>query len=71
VLDMNADNHDLGGNPNLDNVLKLDGNSGDQLHLFTADGWGAADTSSLAGYAVYASQGVHIAVDTAIAVTVT
>jgi hypothetical protein len=69
VLDINPDNHDVGGNPNLDNVLKIDGNAGDTLHLSTADGWSAADTSSLAGYNVYASHGVHIAVDAAIAVT--
>ena len=70
VLDINADNHDVGGNADLDNVLKIDGNAGDQLHLFTADGWGAADTGSLAGYAIYSSQGVQVAVDAAIAVTV-
>jgi hypothetical protein len=69
VLDINPDNHDVGGNPNLDNVLKIDGNAGDALHLSTADGWSAADTASLAGYNVYASHGVHIAVDAAIAVT--
>jgi len=69
VLDINPDNHDVGGKPSLDNVLKIDGNAGDALHLSTADGWSAADTSSLAGYNVYASHGVHIAIDTAIAVT--
>jgi hypothetical protein len=70
VLDIDPDNRDVGGNPSLDNVLKIDGNAGDTLHLSAADGWSAADTSSLAGYSVYASQGVHIAIDTAIAVTV-
>jgi hypothetical protein len=71
VLDIDADNRDVGGNPNLDNVLKIDGNAGDTFHLAVTDGWGAADTASLAGYAVYTNQGVHIAVEATIAVTVT
>jgi hypothetical protein len=70
VLDINPTNHDVGGNASLDNVLKIDGDAGDTLALAKADGWGAADTASLAGYAVYTNQGVHVAVDTAIAVTV-
>jgi hypothetical protein len=39
--------------------------------LSNADGWSAADKGSLAGYAIYTSHDVQIAVDTAIAVTVT
>jgi hypothetical protein len=72
LLDINTDNHDVGGVPALDlnNALRFEGGAGDQLHLFASDGWGAADTSSLAGYAIYTSQGVHVAIDTAIAVTV-
>lgn len=70
LLDIDASNHDVGGQPGLDNVLKIDGNAGDTLHLAAADGWGAADTASLAGYALYTSQGVQVAVESAIAVTV-
>jgi Ca2+-binding RTX toxin-like protein len=71
VLDINPDNHNVNGT-SLDNVLTIDGKAGDTLHLFTADGWSAPDTSSMAGFSVYSSQGVHIAVDTAhIAVTMT
>ena len=71
VLDMHPGNHDVGGVASLDNVLKIDGNGGDTLHLSKADGWGAADTATLAGYAIYTSHNVHLAVETAVAVTVT
>jgi hypothetical protein len=52
-------------------VLKIDGNAGDSLHLGASDGWSAtADTSSLAGYAIYTDHAVKVAVETTIAVTV-
>lgn len=35
----------------LNHVITINGNAGDTLHLFTSDGWTAADTSTLAGYA--------------------
>jgi hypothetical protein len=53
----------------LDNVLKFDGNAGDTLQLFASDGWSAANTGSLAGYAVYTHQNVRIAVDTDVVVS--
>lgn len=68
VLDLDVQNSDLGGVAGLDNVLKLVGNSGDSLTLFAADGWGAADTGSLAGYAVYSAGAVKIAVESDISV---
>jgi Ca2+-binding RTX toxin-like protein len=68
VLDLNVDNRDVGGVASLDNVLKIDGNIGDTLKLFTADGWGAANGSILAGYNVYTEGAVRIAVDKDIAV---
>jgi hypothetical protein len=70
VLAIDADAPDLGGTASLDNVLKIDGNAGDTLALAAADGWGSADTGSLAGYAVFAAGSVKIAVDQDIAVTV-
>jgi Ca2+-binding RTX toxin-like protein len=70
VLDLNVDNRNVGGIASLDNVLKLDGNTGDTLNLFSSDGWGAANTSSLTGYAVYTEGAVRIAVDVDIAVTI-
>jgi len=70
VLDINPQDQNVGGKASLDNTLKIDGNVGDTLHLFTSDGWSAADTSTLAGYAIYTHQAVHVAVDTDIAVTV-
>jgi hypothetical protein len=70
VLAIGAENRDVGGNPSLDNLLKLDGDAGDTLQLFAADGWSAADNAALSGYAVYSHQGVQIAVESAIAVTV-
>jgi Ca2+-binding RTX toxin-like protein len=68
VLDLNVDNHDVGGVGSLDNVLKIDGNAGDTLNLFNADGWGAANTSILSGYAVYTEGAVKIAIDKDISV---
>jgi hypothetical protein len=53
----------------LDNVLKIDGNAGDTLQLFASDGWSAANTGILAGYAVYTHQNVKIAVDTDVVVS--
>jgi hypothetical protein len=73
VLDIECQAIDVGGIGSLDNVLKIEGGSGegDTLALSTADGWSAADTVTLAGYAIYASANVRIAVDTDIAVTLT
>ena len=71
VLDLNVDNRDVGGQATLDNVLTIKGEAGDTLSLATADGWSAADTSTLSGYAIYASESVKIAVETDIAVSVT
>jgi hypothetical protein len=70
LLDIDAGNQDIAGNPALDNVLKIDGNAGDTLHLAATEGWGAADTASLDGYSIFASQGVQVAIDTATAVTI-
>ena len=56
--------------PSLDNVLKIDGNSGDTLSLDPADGWSAPDTTTLVGYAIYAAGNVKIAVDQDIVVAV-
>ena len=71
VLDMDVNNHDVGGVSNLDNVLTIKGDAGDTLALHAADGWGAADTSTLPGFAIYTSHAVKIAVETDIAVSVT
>jgi hypothetical protein len=54
----------------LDNVLKIDGDSGDTLSLDPADGWSVPDTATLAGYAIYAVGNVKIAVDQDITVAV-
>jgi Ca2+-binding RTX toxin-like protein len=70
VLDMDVRDADVGGKASLDNTLKIDGNSGDTLHLAASDSWSAADTSTLAGYAIYTHDAVKIAIDTHIAVTV-
>jgi hypothetical protein len=70
VLEIDAHNSDLGGVASLDNVLKLDGDSGDSLSLDPADGWSAPDTATLAGYAIYAAGNVKIAVDQDIPVAV-
>jgi Ca2+-binding RTX toxin-like protein len=71
VLDIDANNVNVGGVASLDNVLKIDGNAGDTLQLTAAEGWSAADKSTLAGYAIYTDQHVRIAVDTDIVVTMT
>ena len=71
VLDMNVDNRDVGGVPALDNVLTIKGDAGDTLSLASADGWSAANTAILPGFAVYANDGVKIAVETDIAVSIT
>jgi Ca2+-binding RTX toxin-like protein len=70
VLDLNPTDTKVGGNPALNDVLKIDGNVGDTLHLSASDGWSAADTSSLAGYAIYSHQNVKVAVDHEISVQV-
>jgi len=70
VLDINAQDQNVGGKASLDNVLTINGNTGDTLHLSTSDGWSAADTSTLAGYAIYTVQHVQVAIDTHVAVTV-
>ncbi|HKP26701.1 MAG TPA: FG-GAP-like repeat-containing protein, partial [Dongiaceae bacterium] len=69
VLDLDVTIANVGGKATLDNVLRIDGEAGDTLHMFRADGWGAASLTSLAGYAVYSYQAVKIAVDTDIAVS--
>jgi hypothetical protein len=71
VLSMDVDNRDVGGVGTLDNVLTIKGEAGDTLSLASADGWSAANTAILPGFAVYASEGVKIAVETDIAVSVT
>lgn len=70
VLDIDATISDVGGIASLDNALRIDGESGDTLQLFSADGWSAADTVTLAGYAIYTYQAIKVAVDTDINVTV-
>jgi hypothetical protein len=70
VLDLDVQNTDVGGKASLDNTLMVNGNTGDTLHLSTAEGWSAANTATLAGYAVYTVNHVQIAIDTDIAVTV-
>jgi Ca2+-binding RTX toxin-like protein len=70
VLDIDANDTNVGGVATLDNVLKIDGNAGDTLNLLTSDGWSGADTGTLAGYAIYTHANVKIAVDTDIAVSV-
>jgi hypothetical protein len=71
ILDLDVTVANVGGNAALDDVLRIDGDASDTLNLFSADGWGGADTSSLAGYAIYSYQAVKVAVDTGIAVSVT
>jgi hypothetical protein len=63
VLDMDCKAIDVGGIASLDNVLKFDGDGNDALLLSTSDAWGAADTKTLSGYALYSSGGVTIAVE--------
>ena len=70
VLDIHAQDANVGGVASLDNVLTIKGETGDTLHLAASDGWSAADTATLAGYAIYTDHAVKIAVDTHIAVTV-
>ncbi len=70
VLSMEVDNRDVGGVPALDNVLTIKGEAGDTLSLAIADGWSAADTSTLPGFAVYTSESVKIAVEADISVSV-
>ena len=65
-----TDAADLGGVASLDNVLKIDGDTGDSLSLDPADGWSAADTSTLPGYAIYAAGNAKVAVDQDITVAV-
>ncbi len=70
ILDIDANNTNVGGVASLDNVLKVDGNAGDTLHLLASEGWSAGDTSTLGGYAIYTHQAVRVAVDQDIVVTV-
>jgi hypothetical protein len=70
ILSMNPENHDVGGKASLDDVLKIDGNAGDTLHLASFEGWSAADTTTLPGYAIYHTHDIEVAVQTTIAVTV-
>jgi Ca2+-binding RTX toxin-like protein len=69
VLDIDPETSNVGGVSSLDHLLKIDGNAGDTLTLFASDHWSAADTSSLAGYAVYTAGAVKIAVETDISVS--
>ena len=69
VLELDAQLVDLGGVATLDDVLKIDGDAGDFLTLDLSDGWSAADTATLADYAIYAAGNVKIAVDQDIAVS--
>jgi Ca2+-binding RTX toxin-like protein len=70
ILDLDVGNRNVGGVGSLDNVLRLDGDAIDSLTLALADGWGAADTTTFSGYAIYAVQNVRVAVDQDIAVSV-
>ncbi|HVZ00519.1 MAG TPA: hypothetical protein VHA35_13510, partial [Dongiaceae bacterium] len=71
VLTMNPENQDVGGKASLDDVLKIDGNAGDTLHLSSFEGWNTTgDTTTLPGYAIYATHDIKVAVETTIAVTV-
>ena len=70
VLDLDVQDSNIGGKASLDNTLTINGNTGDTLHLSTADGWSAANTATLAGYAIYTVQHIQVAIDTHIAVTV-
>jgi hypothetical protein len=71
LLDMHVTNTNVGGVASLDNVLTIKGDATDTLHLSTADGWSAANIAVLPGFSVYTADGVQIAVDNDIAVTVT
>jgi hypothetical protein len=71
VLALDATISDVAGIASLDNALRIDGNAGDTLQMFSADGWDAADTTSLTGYAIYSYQAVKVAVDLDIAVSMT
>jgi Ca2+-binding RTX toxin-like protein len=70
VLDLDVTIANVGGKASLDNVLRIDGEVGDTLHMFKADGWSSANTTALAGYAIYSYQAVKVAVDTDISVSV-
>jgi hypothetical protein len=69
VLELNVGNSDVGGVASLDNVLKIEGDTGDSLSL-SDERWSAPDTSTLPGYAIYAVNNAKIAVDQDIAVAV-
>ena len=71
VLDLGCQVVDLGGVAGLDNVLKFDGDAKDSLGLLTSDAWGAADTKSLAGYSIFTSGNVSIAVEDGVGVSFT
>ncbi len=68
VLDIDCQATDVGGIATLDNVLKIEGEAGDALELSIAEGWSAADTTTLAGYSIYTSGNVRIAVDSEVSV---
>jgi hypothetical protein len=59
----------FGGKASLDNVLVINGNAGDTLSLSPSDNWGAADTTTLSGYAIYTVGIVKVAIDTDISVS--
>jgi hypothetical protein len=48
--------------------LKIDGDAKDALLLSSSDAWGLADSTTLAGYELYTSGGVTIAVEAEISV---
>jgi Ca2+-binding RTX toxin-like protein len=70
LLDIDATDLDVGGVSGLNDVLKIDGNVGDSLALTASEGWGAADTATLAGYAIYTTGAIKVAVDTDVSVQV-
>jgi len=47
----------------------INGNAGDTLSLSPSDNWGAADTTTLSGYAIYTVGIVKVAIDTDISVS--
>jgi hypothetical protein len=69
LLDIDAGNMNVGGKASLDNVLRIDGDAGDVLTLSSSDGWSAADTGTLPGYALYTAGAVKVAIDTDIGVS--
>jgi hypothetical protein len=71
VLDIDCNVIDALGDASLDNVLVIDGDSGDALTLATADGWAltGSKTVGLDTWDIYATGNVRIAVDQDIGVS--